>query len=169
MPRGLPDGAARRAATLLAWLGALALAAIMALTFLDVLGRNLLGRALVGTVESVVLLMGVLVFCGLALAEANLRHVVVDTFQLMLPQAGRRAAAVINAALAAGIAGLLAWRLVVQTVSVAEAGETTQIWGLPFWPTAVVMTAGMLLFVLVLALRLARECRGLLSPGGPDA
>ena len=163
--RRSPEDAARRAASLLAWFGAAALVAIMALTFLDVIGRNLLGGALVGTVESVMLLMGVLVFCGLALTEANRRHVVVDTFQLMFPKKARRAAAAINAALAAGIAGLLAWRLVVKTVSVIESGETTQIWELPFWPTSVVMSAGILLFVVVLAFRLAREFRNLFVGG----
>ena len=163
--RRSPEDAARRAASSLAWFGAAALVAIMALTFLDVVGRNFFGRALVGTVESVMLLMGVLVFCGLALTEVNLRHVVVDTFQMMFPKKARRGAAAINAALAAGIAGLLAWRLVLKTISVIESGETTQIWGLPFWPTSVVMSIGILLFVVVLAIRLLREFRSLFADG----
>ena len=149
-----------RASAGLARFAALALAAIMAITFVDVVGRTFFGRALVGTVESVELMMGMAVFCGLAITEINRRHIVVETFQNLFPPRARRMSEIVNSALAVAVTGFLAWRLLVKTGEILEEREYTQIWELPFWPTAIVMCVGICLFLAALAVRLAADLRG---------
>lgn len=148
----------RQAARLLAWFASAILVLIMALTFIDVVGRNFFGRALIGTVESIELLMGILVFSGLALTELQRKHIVIETFQNLLPQGIKRLSIIINLALAAAIAGLLLRQLSIKTLEIFEEQEHTQILEIPYWPTAILMSVGMLLFVLVLLLRFIEAC-----------
>ena len=149
-----------RAASGLARFAALVLAGIMAMTFLDVVGRTFFGRALVGTVESVELMMGVLVFCGLAITEINRRHIVVETFQNLFAPRVRRASEIVNSVLAVVVTGFLAWRLLVKPGEIVEPQEYTQIWELPFWPTALIMSVGICVFLLALVARLIDDLSG---------
>ena len=148
------NGAVRQAALWLARFACLVLAAIMVMTFLDVIGRTFFGRALVGTVESVELMMGIVVFCGLALTEIHRRHIVIETFQTLFPRPARRLSEIVNSLLAVVVTGFLAWRLLVKTGEIVEEQEYTQIWELPFWPTAIVMCVGIGMFLVVLVARL---------------
>jgi len=144
-------------AKLFAWFASAVLILIMSLTFVDVIGRTLFGRSFVGTVESVELLMGVLVFSGLALTEVNRRHVFVETFQQLLPNPLQRSSRVLNLLLALAVTAILAWQLILKTLEHIGDQEYTQILEIPYWPSAVLMSLGMLLFLLVLLLHLIEE------------
>ena len=143
-----------RVATLFGWLACATLLVIMATTFTDVIGRTFFGRALVGTVETVELLMGVLVFSGLALTEIHRRHIAVETFQSLFPPAVKRLSVIVNLLLAVFITALLARQLIIKTIEIWQEQEHTQILELPYWPTAIIMSAGIVLFLLILLLRL---------------
>ncbi len=160
------SGAIGRAALWLARFASLALAAIMVMTFLDVIGRTFFGRALVGTVESVELMMGILVFCGLALTEIHRRHIVVETFQTLFPRPARRLSEIVNSLLAVVVTGFLAWRLLIKTGEIVEEQEYTQIWELPFWPTAIVMCVGIGMFLIVLLVRLIGDLSAVRNRSG---
>jgi len=151
----------KRAAFWLACGGAFAMVLMMVLTFMDVTGRTFFGRALTGTVESVTLLMGTVVFCGLAWTQVENKHVVVDTFLVILPKPLQNILQVLNSTIAVGVGGFLAWQLVLHTISIIEEGEVTQIWEMPYWPTAIVMVLGMLLFVVILTLSFCRSLQAL--------
>ncbi len=163
--RKLVSDLANRAATVFGWLASITLLAIMATTFVDVIGRTFFGRALVGTVESVELLMGILVFSGLALTEVNRRHIVVETFQSLFPRPVKRLSVLINLVLAVSITALLARQLIVKTFEILQEQEHTQILEIPYWPTAMVMSVGIVLFLLVLLLRLIEA---LVNPSSAD-
>lgn len=143
-----------RTATVFGWLASLTLLVIMATTFIDVMGRTFAGRSLVGTVESIELLMGILVFSGLALTEVNRRHIVVETFQALFPRPLKRLSVIINLILAVVLTALLARQLIVKTLEIFAEQEHTQILEIPYWPTAIIMSAGIVLFLIVLVLRL---------------
>ncbi|MDB4198517.1 MAG: TRAP transporter small permease [Yoonia sp.] len=147
----------RQAALGLAWFAAAVLVAIMMLTFVDVIGRNFLGRSLIGTVETVSLMMGVLVFSGLAVTELNRGHIVVETFQGLFPKPLRRTSMVVNSLLAVGVAGLLLNQLFAKTLDVLAEQEFTMILKLPYWPAAILMLIGFAVFFLLLVLRLIRD------------
>jgi len=158
----------RRVVILLGWLAAALLVAIMALTFVDVIGRNLFGRSVLGTVETVSLMMGALVFSGLAITELHRRHIVVETFQGIFPKPIRRVSVIVNSLLAVGVCGLLLEQLFVKTVNVFQEGEFTMILKLPYWPASIVMLVGLALFFLLLVLRLVREITGREGPIDAD-
>ena len=150
----------RRAVFLLAWFSAAILVAIMAMTFIDVIGRNFFGRSLLGTVETISLMMGALVFSGLAITELNRRHIVVETFQGLFPKPVHRLSVIVNSILAVGVSWLLLEQLYAKTLDVLSEGEFTMILKLPYWPAAAVMLTGFAFFFLTLVLRLIREILG---------
>ena len=167
MLRAIEKGASR-AVLLLGWLAAALLVAIMALTFVDVIGRNFFGRSVLGTVETVSLMMGALVFSGLAITELHRRHIVVETFQSVFPKPLRRVTVIVNSILAVGVSGLLLEQLFVKSLDVFREGEFTMILKLPYWPASVVMLLGFFLFFILLALRLIREVFGQEGPIDAD-
>ena len=106
-------------------LGALALFAIMTLTFLDVGSRKLLSNSITGSLELTELLMVVVIFSALPLVSQRGEHVVFDSLDRVWP---RWFMALQNAAVhllcAGAMMGLayLMWRL---GVDIAAQNETT--------------------------------------------
>ena len=150
----------RQASLGLAWFAAAVLVAIMTMTFVDVIGRNFFGRSLIGTVETVALMMGVLVFSGLAVTELRRGHIVVETFQGLFPKPIKRASMIVNSLLAVGVAGLLLNQLYTKTLDVLSEQEFTMILKLPYWPAAILMLIGFAVFFLLLGLRLIHDIIG---------
>ena len=70
-------------------LSAVALFAIMALTFFDVGGRKLLGNSIPGSLELTELLMVVVIFGALPLVSQRGEHVTFDSLDSTLPQSVR--------------------------------------------------------------------------------
>jgi TRAP-type C4-dicarboxylate transport system permease small subunit len=106
-------------------LSGIALFAIMALTFADVLGRKLVSHSITGSLELTELLMVVVIFGALPLVSQRGEHVEFDSLDPWLPAGVRRAQAVlVNLACAGTLLGLgwLMWRSGGQF---AETGETT--------------------------------------------
>ena len=157
---GVIERLVSRAVMVLAWLAALILFAIMMITFVDVIGRNFFGRSLRGTVETISLMMGALVFCGLAITEQDRKHIFVETFQGLFPRPLRRASVIVNSVLAVGVSWLLLEQLFIKTRNVLEEGEFTMILKLPYWPSAMIMLLGFAAFFVLLVLRLLRELQG---------
>ena len=150
----------RQASLGLAWFAAAVLVAIMTMTFVDVIGRNFFGRSLIGTVETVALMMGVLVFSGLAVTELRRGHIVVETFQGLFPKPIKRASMIVNSLLAVGVAGLLLNQLYTKTLDVLSEQEFTMILKLSYWPAAILMLIGFAVFFLLLGLRLIHDIIG---------
>ena len=70
-------------------LSAIALFAIMALTFFDVGGRKLLGHSIPGSLELTELLMVVVIFAAIPLVSQRGEHVTFDSLDSSLPHAVR--------------------------------------------------------------------------------
>lgn len=150
----------RRAALWLAWFAAAVLVAIMAVTFVDVIGRNFFGRSLRGTVEMVSLMMGVLVFSGLAITEQTRSHITVETFQGLFPRPIKRLSMIVNSLLAVSVSWFLLSQLFAKTMDILDEREFTMILKLPYWPAALLILLGFALFFLLLVLRLVRDVIG---------
>jgi TRAP-type C4-dicarboxylate transport system permease small subunit len=106
-------------------LSGVALFAIMALTFLDVLGRKFLSNSIPGSLELTELLMVVVIFGALPLVSRRGEHVEFDSLDPYLPSWLRRVQAVFVHMLCAAALlalGWLMWRMGGQFV---ETGETT--------------------------------------------
>ena len=111
--------------TLCSLLSAVALFAIMALTFFDVGGRKLLDNSIPGSLELTELLMVVVIFGALPLVSLKSEHVVFDSLDAFLPpflQGIQRALVnLVCAALLVGLAYLM-WQT---GTEFAVTGETT--------------------------------------------
>src|SRR5436305_7037278 len=106
-------------------LSALALFAIMALTFFDVLGRKFADNSIPGSLEMTEVLMVVVIFASLPLVSLRGEHVLFDSMDPYLPDSVVRVQkAVIHALLAVLLVGLafVMWR---EGGNFAVAGETT--------------------------------------------
>jgi TRAP-type transport system small permease protein len=106
-------------------LAAVALFAIMALTFFDVLGRKFASNSIPGSLELTELLMVVVIFAALPLVSERGEHVAFDSLdQYLAPWALRTQSVIVNLVCAAVLLGLgwLMWRTGGQFL---ESGETT--------------------------------------------
>jgi TRAP-type C4-dicarboxylate transport system permease small subunit len=74
----------------LAWLGAALVFAMMALTFVDVVGRYFLNAPVSGSAEATELMLAVIVFAGLPLAAAAREHIQIDLLEHVLSDRARR-------------------------------------------------------------------------------
>lgn len=102
-----------------------ALFAIMALTFLDVLGRKLADHSIPGSLELTELLMVVVIFGALPLVSQRGEHVEFDSLDPFLPASVRRAQAVVVHLLCAGVLLGLGWVMWRSGGQFLETGETT--------------------------------------------
>jgi len=115
-------------------LAGVALFAIMALTFFDVLGRKFLSNSIPGALELTELLMVVVIFGALPAVSRRGEHVQFDSLDACLPQAARSAQKFIVALAVAGLFFALAWIMWAAGGQFAETGETTAQLNIPKAP-----------------------------------
>lgn len=116
-------------------LAGVALFAIMALTFFDVLGRKFASHSIPGSLELTELLMVVVIFGALPLVSRRGEHVEFDSLDPYLPAWFRRAQAaavhLLCACLLLGLAWLM-WRTGSQFLETGETTAQLQILKAPF-------------------------------------
>ena len=106
-------------------LSGVALFAIMALTFLDVLGRKFLSNSIPGSLELTELLMVIVIFAGLPLVSRRGEHVEFDSLDPYLPMWLRRLQqVVVQLVCAAALLGL-GWLMWKAGAEFGQTGETT--------------------------------------------
>ncbi|MCH8182580.1 MAG: TRAP transporter small permease [Proteobacteria bacterium] len=151
------DALTARASTWLVRMGAAALAIMMLLTFLNVAGRKLLNNPIVGAVEMTELLMGLIVFLGIAYTTYSRSHVTVDIITSHLPDRARGVLALAALILSAGFVAFMSWRLWVVANETVSDNLRTQVWELPVYPAAYLMAAGSMLMVLILLVQIVQS------------
>ena len=111
--------------TLCSLLSALALFAIMVLTFFDVSGRKLLSHSIPGSLELTELLMVVVIFGALPLVSRRGEHVVFDSLDSFWPASFVQfQKAFINFACSLALLAL-GWLMISTGIDFAAFGETT--------------------------------------------
>lgn len=115
--------------------------ALMALTFIDVWGRYVFNAPVPGGFEMTELMMAVLIFAGLPIVTAQEEHVAIDILDSVTPlRVQRMQAAVVN--LLCGLcAGIVAWRLWLRGIQMAEYGDTTASLKIALAPFVYMMSA----------------------------
>ncbi len=113
--------------------------AMMLITTVDVIGRYLFNKPLVGGFELTEMLLAALIYCGLPLVSKRREHIVIDTFDTFMSPGVKRffdvTADIVCFLTLAGI-GYLIFR---RAVRVAEYGDTTSVLKLPLAPLAYAM------------------------------
>ena len=115
----------KRLPSLFAGVAALALFAMMLLTFADVFSRKFLGNSITGAVELTELFMLVMIFCALPLASLAGEHIVFDLLDRVLPAALLRWQKLLSNSLTALVFGAAAWVVLERAQRTAEYGDTT--------------------------------------------
>ncbi len=148
----------------LAFGAAFVLASMMYVTVIDVIGRYFFNRPLIGSVEIVFCLMGMMVFLGMGLTTFEDGHIRVDVLTRILPPRARAVLDSLVHVLAIGIAGLMSWRLLLVALDQTAEMNTTQVLGLPVWAVALAMAVCSTLLVVGLVYHFGRSV-GSLSAG----
>jgi TRAP-type C4-dicarboxylate transport system permease small subunit len=111
--------------TLCGLLAALALFAIMVLTFVDVAGRKFLSTSVTGSLELTELLMVVVIFAGLPLVSLRGEHEVFDSLDRWLPAGLLRLQQALVDLLSGALLLGLAWLMFTKAGQMQEYGDTT--------------------------------------------
>ena len=126
--------------TLCGLLAALALFAIMLLTFADVMGRKFLDASVTGSLELTELLMVVVIFAALPLVSLQGEHVVFDSLDRWVPATLRRLQqAAVDLLVLALLLGL-AWLMWVKAGNMHSYGDITAQLKLPLAPFVYLMS-----------------------------
>ena len=133
---GKPRPAERWLSHALGIAAAVAMTAIMGVTFLDVVGRYAFSRPLPGGFEVTELLLAFIIFAGLPLVSADRTHIAVDFLtERYGPRAKRRHDFVVSHILAA-VLGFLAIVMWHKASDVAAQGDVTPYLTVPIAPLA---------------------------------
>ena len=139
--RGILD----RAAELCAYAGGAIFVVIAILSVGSIVSRALFAKPLQGDYELVQYAGAVFVSLCLPLTQLRRANIIVDFFTVKAKPSTRAWLDAFGAFLLALVMAVLAWRLVVGTISMREAGETTTILGWPLWHAYAAMVPGVLL------------------------
>ena len=137
----------------------IALAALGVITVVDVGGRYLFNKPLLGAIEMSEFLMVFLSFGALALAELRNSHITVDFFVRALPERAQALLEAVAALLGIAFWSFVAWRAAVQSSRLFNNGEVTANLLLPTWPFYLAVVVGCGLLALALMGRVWRNMR----------
>lgn len=130
-------------------LGTLSLLALMAIVFVDVLGRNFFNSPLLWGTEAAEVLLALMVFVFYPVLARRAGHIVVDL--IPVPRATRVAQRFLAGAVGAALFGIVAWCCGRQALRSAEYGDASAILGLPtawvLWGMAGLAALSTLVFV----------------------
>jgi len=152
----------------LGWIAGSSLFGMMALTFVDVFGRKLVGHSLPGSLEVTELMMFGVIFAGLPLTSLRGEHVTFDLLDHLLPEALRAIQGMLSNLICTALLAGGAWLVFVRAGRTVEQGDTTAQLQLalgPWYYAAGVLIALTALMHLVLAFRPRAEAEDTPSAG----
>jgi TRAP-type C4-dicarboxylate transport system permease small subunit len=143
------------------WVGASALVLMVLIVVANVVGRCLLRKPVLGTVEMVGLLTVITVFCVLAFTEAKGAHIVVDILVSRLHGRTKAVLASMMSLLGAAFFIIMAWQgwdLMLSNLSPFV--RVTGVLSIPFAPFMLIMAFGCVLFGLELLVHVFSPASG---------
>jgi TRAP-type C4-dicarboxylate transport system permease small subunit len=143
------------AARVLGVIAGAALFAMMALTFVDVIGRYGFHRSIFGAAEIIESLMIVTVFAGLAVITARNQHITVSLLDTLIARRFAAPQRWASIAISVGCTLLITWQMFEHGLDQLESGKRTAVLDLPQWvqpmSAAVLSLAGFALLVAAVA------------------
>jgi TRAP-type C4-dicarboxylate transport system permease small subunit len=141
---------------LLAGFACLVLLGIMAVTFVDVVGRYFFNAPVTFAVELIQLGMGLLVMFGLAITTLERGHIAVDIVENLVTGPAAKLFAAIAALCGMAFIALIAWRLWDRALAFLDDGLSTDVLFLPVWPVVMLMAIAASFAALVAAVQVLR-------------
>lgn len=138
------------------------LAAMMLLTFVDVIGRYILGAPIFGASEMISTMLALTIFLGLGIANARDRHIVVELFDSRVRNLAPRTYDMIVQGFSIAAMCLIVGVLFQQAVEAAHLGSTTVVleWPLAWITGTVAVLAALSVVSQVLGLIVGAGGRG---------
>ena len=133
------DNLLKQISTVLAGFACIVLLGVMAVTFVDVVGRYFFNSPITFAVELIQLGMGLLVLFGLAITTLQRGHIAVDIIENLVPESVAKLFAAIAALSGLAFIGLIAWRLWDRAFKFMGDGLATDVLFLPVWPVVLLM------------------------------
>ena len=119
---------------------ALMLFVLMALTFVDVIGRDVFNYPVPGGFEITELVMAAMIFAALPVVSRHEEHVVVDLLDTVLPAAAVPLRQVLVSLFGAVVLAVVAWRNWIEATSLVGYGEVTEFLHIPLAPIVYLMS-----------------------------
>jgi TRAP-type C4-dicarboxylate transport system permease small subunit len=136
---------------------AVALVVAVALNFAAVVGRYLLGVAVVGTDELQIFLMVWMAFLGAAIVTWREKHLRMDVLSGFLPRRARAAVRRAEAAVLLVLACVVVWESAGYVRQMIALGRQSDAAGIPMAVPHAAVTIGFALIALIAAVRLGRR------------
>lgn len=138
-------------------LGSVCLMLMMTITTIDVLGRNILGMSIQGTLEIVSMCLVMTLFGGLAYAALQDCHIQVDILTEKFSPAVQRSLSVVIHALYLAVVVVLAWQCLEQAEFLFKRNTNTGIVAIPLWPFMFMVGVSLVLFCFTIVISLLRS------------
>lgn len=153
------SGLAKRLRTVLAWLVAAALFAMMTLTFLDVVGRYLINRPFPGATELVQYTMIVAIFLALPVVTYRREHISISLVDSFLGPPARKLQRMFVGLVSAIVLAMLSYRLWLHAEGNAANRDVIGFLDLPVAPAAYLASLFCGVTVLVLVAMIVSDWR----------
>jgi TRAP-type C4-dicarboxylate transport system permease small subunit len=134
--------------TLLGYLGAIALFAMMILTTSDVVGRYLFNSPILGAFELTEYLVLILIFSFLCNAQSHKDHVSVDLLFNKFPKKVRHIINIFNHVACLLLTALIVWMSFLKALELKEVGESSPNLVIPEYPFVYFLVAGCIVLCL---------------------
>lgn len=151
----------KRAEFLFGLFGAVLLFVLMAVTFVDVLGRNVINKPLTGASELTEVLLALIIFLMLPQVALRQQHIVIDLIDGVAGRIGRAVLDIFAALISAAMFGLIAMQLWVLGDKSAGYADATPSLGIPlapvFYVLAVLAAINVLAFLIAIPISIGRR------------
>ena len=147
-------------------IGGVILMVIALMTVVSIIGRAALGKPVPGDIEITQYAIAVAISAFLPHCLFSGGNLIVDFFTAKAKASTRKALDTIGALSLAFAMAIFAWRTVVGTISVMNAGETSMIIGMPLWWTYAGMAPCFMLATLASVALAVKLWRGEVQAGG---
>jgi TRAP-type C4-dicarboxylate transport system permease small subunit len=117
-------------------ISAILLFVMMALTFVDVIGRYVFTAPIFGAAEMIQFLLAMMIFGGLSLINAHDSHITVELFEPWLKKRFPRLQPILVQSFSVAVMAIIAWQLTVFAIEAHEIGSFTVVLE---WPLVVVV------------------------------
>lgn len=148
--------------------GVAILLAMMMMTVADVVMRYFFHRPIIGSMEISIILMVCVVFLCMAWCALNDGHISVDIITGRLSKKSRAILNSFDNILTFALALLIAWRSLLEAMSVKEMEVTSPLLGIPRYPFVFVTAFGFLLLFFAALILFLRNVKSVKDPNETD-
>jgi TRAP-type C4-dicarboxylate transport system permease small subunit len=134
-------------------MGSVLLFAIMAVTFVDVVGRYFLNAPLRGGFELTEIMMAAMIALGMPLVTASDEHIKVDLLDQFVSEKVRSWQVAFGSALSGLVSALVAWTLWTKAGQLAAYNDHTEMLRLPLAPIAYILSVMMVITAAIFFLK----------------